>query len=144
LKKIPFIIIVYVFTTFNVAYASEGLQFAFVYLCKANDITAKTIELCITKFPQLSQRGNEALDSWRKRNASDALRGAQLCQKELEAQTLGVSQLAGVKERIEKLEAEYFESIDKKMQTEGIDVCNQFIMITEHKEGDLANILPLH
>lgn len=124
------------------AQASEGIKFAFVYICKSATITEKTVNTCTLKFPEIAAHGASTLDAWRRRNAIDAQRGVELCDAELHKQFSSEVQIEEAKTQIEQLEREYFEILDREIANRGVTACNEFLTMIEHPESDLSWMLP--
>lgn len=124
------------------AQASEGIKFAFVYICKAATITEKTVNTCTLKFPELAARGASTLDAWRRRNAIDAQRGVELCDAELHKQFSSGVQIEEMKARIAQLEREYIDVLDQEIANRGVAACNELLTTIGHPESDLSWLLP--
>ena len=121
--------------------ASEGIKFVFVYICKADAIIERTVNTCTLKFPGLAARGAFTLDAWRHRNAIDAQRGVEICEAELHKQFSSEVQIEEAKARIEQLEREYFDALDHRIATEGVEACNDLLIMVDHPESDLSWML---
>lgn len=65
------------------ACASEGLIFAAVYECNADEVNRDMVQTCTDRYPELSTVSFEALVKWRARNAVKAKLAKVACESEL-------------------------------------------------------------
>lgn len=122
--------------------ASEEIKFVFVYICKAATITEKIVNTCTLKFPALATHGASTLKAWRRRNARDVRRGVKLCDAELHKEFSNKEEIEKAKTRIKQLEREYFDVLDRRIATEGVAACNEYLIALKHSESDLSWMLP--
>jgi hypothetical protein len=52
--------------------ASEAMIYGLVYECDAEEINRDMVEMCSSRFPDLSREANDALSAWRDRNLEKA------------------------------------------------------------------------
>jgi hypothetical protein len=118
---------------------SKGMLEMFVYLCNPDGLTEKMVAACTAKFPELSEKGRTALESWRKRNATHVPRAVQECDPE--AIGLSMAEVKVFREGMKKMEADWLESQTRELTSSGIFRCERVLqeIATTY---DLARLLP--
>jgi hypothetical protein len=119
------------------AAAAEGLTLRTAYLSDPARLTEAMVKACASRHPELAAQGASALQSWRKRNAADIRRAA-----ELTAQELG--KLPQSREEIDRtlaqLKEEHLESWERIAAFP--TACSDYLGSLERPDSDLARLLP--
>ena len=119
------------------AAAAEGLTFLTAYLSDPASVTEAMVKACTARHPELSEQGALALQSWRRRNAADIRRAAELTARKL-------AKLPQSRAEIERALAQL-----KKEHLEGWQrvaafptACSDYLASLERSESDLTRYLP--
>lgn len=121
----------------SAAPAAEVLNFQTAYLSDAVNVTEAMVRACTSRHPELTARGAAALESWRRRNAADARRAAELVQEELGKLPMSREE----RERaLARLKQEHLEGWQRVAAFP--TACSDYVASLERPESDLARILP--
>lgn len=108
------------------ACASEGLIFAAVYECNADEVNRDMVQTCMDGYPELSTVASEALVRWRARNAVKAKLAKEVCESELleKAKTEGASEIDAVRAQMADVKKKIRNGFLARLQEEGKNACN--------------------
>jgi len=108
----------------SMAFASEGLIYAFVYECGADDVNQNMVQACSTRYPDLSAAASEAISKWRTRNSDRAKRAKDACDAELQkmSKAEAVSEVS-VRTRMAEIKAEINANFVAELQRNGRRTC---------------------
>jgi hypothetical protein len=114
-----------------------------VYMCNGSEIAEKTVNSCISQYPELKSRGAAALDSWRHKNANYIRRGKEACDTELQKHFPTETQLVKARVQIEELKREHLNALNSKIVNGGVIMCEDFLSRIEKNTGDSPLVFPV-
>lgn len=106
-------------------FASEGLIYAAVYECDADDVNRNFVDACSNRYPELSGVASEAISKWRARNSIKAKRAKDSCDAELKRKSITAagSEAGLVQARIAEIKAEINANFVAELKTKGKGAC---------------------
>ena len=122
-----------------VSTASEGMIYAAVYGCEADEINRVMVEACSSRFPGLAKQADEALAAWRDRNLAKANAAAKACSTGLieSAKNASTSEREAFRKMIADKKAEMFASYEADIRKQGVAVCRETLTQLQTAGGPL-------
>ena len=107
------------------ACASDGIIFAAVYECNADEVNRDMVQTCMDSYPELSTIASEALVRWRARNAVKAKLTKEACESELQekAKSEAASELDAVRAQMADVKKKIRNGFLARLQEEGKNAC---------------------
>jgi len=107
------------------AAASDGMNYAAAYGCQADAINQDLVDSCTAKFPELTPSAQEAIASWRSRNAVKAKLAHETCEaqiKELPG-TTQADDLAQFRQQMDGMRLDIKMDFQMRAEQEGQSAC---------------------
>jgi hypothetical protein len=110
-----------------IACASEGLIFAAVYECNADEVNREMVQTCTDTYPELSPLASDAMGKWRARNSVKAKRAKDACESDLQekAKTEAPSEIEAVRTRMADVKREIRIGFLTRLQEDGKKECTE-------------------
>ena len=105
--------------------ASDGMVYAAAYGCQADAINQDLVDTCTSKFPALTPNAQNAIASWRSRNAVKAKQAHEACEvqiRELSGNT-AADEIARFRQQMDGLRFDIKMDFQMRAQQEGENAC---------------------
>jgi hypothetical protein len=99
--------------------------YGFVYECDAEELNRNMVEMCSSRFPDLSVKADDALVAWRDRNLAKANVAKKTCSRDLSEKSNNASpdDLQAFRTLIARTKAEIHSDFQAKIRKEGVAPC---------------------
>jgi hypothetical protein len=109
----------------SLAGASDGMVYAAAYGCQADAINQDLVDTCSAKFPALTPSAQNAIASWRSRNAVKAKQAHEACEAQIRelTSTAPADELAQFRQQMDGLRFDIKMDFQMRAQQEGENAC---------------------
>ena len=109
----------------GLAGASDAMNYAAAYSCQADAINQDLVDSCTSKFPELTASAQEAIASWRSRNAVKAKQAHETCETQITelAGNVADAELAHFRQQMQGLRFDIKMDFQMRAEQEGESAC---------------------
>ena len=120
------------------AAASEGLMYAALYYCHAQEMNRTLVRSCSVKFPAQAGQAEKALAKWSSEYGAKAQAGARKCQANIEKES-NAKKRAATRSSLGELKDKWFANIQARVESEGAVFCERAISQLGTNRGEFED-----